>query len=145
MRWSVIGIVLLMLSMPLTTSAQKVKLRCPEVAENDVPEEVAGKLFSEGETAFKKKRYKKALTKFMCSLQIIDHINTVFNIAQVIPLVKNRRQSLEWLHKYVAEHEDSWTTRELKKVIIKLETMMNRKPTWDPESVLHEESLDDGT
>jgi hypothetical protein len=145
MRWSVIGIVLLMLSIPITTSAEKPKLRCPKITETDVPEDMAGKLFSEGEAAFKKKRYKKALTKFMCSLQIIDHINTVFNIAQVIPLVRDRRQSLEWLHKYVKEHEDSWTTRELKKVIIKLETMMNRKPSWDPESVLHETSLADGT
>ena len=136
-RWLVSFILLMSLSS--VAEAQKAP-RCPKLKEDVSPVEAAGKLFSVAEAAFKKKRYKKALQSFMCSLELAGHINTVFNIAQVIPLVKNKRRSLKWLHKYVEEHEDNWTTRELKKIIIKLEEMMKRDPSWDPETVLHEES-----
>ncbi len=129
----------LLMTLSCTAFAQKA-VRCPKVSESEVPEETAGKLFAQGEEAFKKRRFKKALSRFMCSLEIVEHINTVFNIAQVIPFVKNRRTSLRWLHHYVANHEDNWTTRELKKVIIKLEVKMKRKPSWDPDTLLHEPS-----
>lgn len=120
--------------------AQKAKLRCPKITNDAQTETVAGQLFAAGEKAFKKKRYKRALNRFMCSLQLTAHINTVFNIAQVVPLVRNKRVSLMWLHKYVDKHDDNWTTRELKKVIIKLEKIMKRKPSWDPDTLLHEQT-----
>ena len=113
---------------------------CSEVSgDEQTPEELAGDLFEEGETAFKKRRYKKALAKFMCSLRLVDHINTVYNIAQVIPFLKNKRKTLKMLHTYVSEHDDSWTSKEVKKIIIKLEQKLKRKPSWDPETILHEE------
>ena len=120
-------------------TASEAATKCPVLLkEGQTQSEAASELFDEGTAAFKKKHYKKSFRKFMCSLLLADHINTVFNIAQVVPFLKNKRKSLKVLHKYVAEHDDNWTTKEMKKIIITIEKQLKRRPSWEPSTVLHD-------
>jgi hypothetical protein len=119
-------------------NAGEARLACPKPGKGDeTAESLASALFDQGEAAFKKRRYNKALNRFVCSLRLSGHINTVYNIAQVIPYIKRKKRALSLLRGHVEAQDDSWTIKELKKIIIRLEQDLKLSPSWDPASVLH--------
>ncbi|MCP4692612.1 MAG: hypothetical protein GY859_31520, partial [Desulfobacterales bacterium] len=52
---------------------------CPERPSDEVEaRELAGSLFADGEASFQEKHFDAALAKFVCSLRMAEHENTVF-------------------------------------------------------------------
>ncbi len=82
--------------------------RCPEPpVDPQAAKKVAGQLFKRAEQDFRNQRPFEALRGFLCSLSIIEHENTMFNVAQIVQNTENKRASLELLQRYAADHPRS--------------------------------------
>ena len=96
---------------------------CPEKpADQEIARNLAGSFFSSAERSFKEKRFDDALAKFVCSLRMMDHENTLFNVAHVALFAENKQAALALFRAYVADHPKGRTSREMRKMITQLES-----------------------
>ena len=96
---------------------------------------LAGKWFVKGEQATNEARFQEALDDFLCSLHIYPHQNTVFNVAQLTNLVRDKALATASLKKFREEHPTSEFDDELSDLIISLE---NSQGIAQPEKEVEE-------
>lgn len=111
------------------TTAQEIEgqdgvFTCPDKpADENEANELAGHFFSRGEQLFKEGRFQDALQQFLCSLEIKEHDNTLFNIAHVASRVEDITAVHRLLTDYLADAPEGDTTDELKKMLEEVEAM----------------------
>ena len=77
---------------------------CPTLPDDALKAQIeAGRLFDEAEKYYRDGRASDALKSFLCSFQIVQHENTVFNIAQIAKLSQHRDVYLGLLRDFVAK------------------------------------------
>ncbi len=95
---------------------------CPRLPEDSVKaQRLAGELFNAAEQQYQESRPIEALKGFLCSLQIIQHENTLFNIAQIAKLSKHRSAALALLKDFVAHARGSTRVDPIQDIIAELE------------------------
>ena len=75
---------------------------CPKLPHDPVQAQIqAGELFTEAEKSYSESQPIDALKGFLCSYHIIQHENTLFNIAQIAKVSDLKDQALQILKDYV--------------------------------------------
>lgn len=75
---------------------------CPKLPQDPIKAQLsAGELFAKAENDYKESRPIDALQGFLCSYHIIQHENTLFNIAQIAKVSELKDQALQILKDYV--------------------------------------------
>jgi hypothetical protein len=108
--------------------AEETKTTCPQrPASKAIARDLAGDYFISAERAFKKELFNEALAKFMCSLRLVAHQNTLFNIAHVTTFITNKEAALHLFYAYVEDYPRGKTTKEIKKIIVELEEQLGKE------------------
>ena len=84
----------------------------------------AGRWFIKAEKAVKSEKYDVAMDRFLCSLYMAPHENTVFNIAQLTNLVEEKESALTKLEAFTDKNPDHESTPEIKELIGSVERSM---------------------
>jgi hypothetical protein len=95
---------------------------CPKLPDDSTKAQIlAGRLFEEAEKDYQESRPIEALKGFLCSLQIIQHENTLFNIAQIAKLSEHRTAILALLREFVSSTNGSTKVDPVRELIAELE------------------------
>jgi hypothetical protein len=102
--------------------AEETKNSCPRrPANRELARDLAGDYFKSAERAFNKELFNEALAKFLCSLRLVEHENTVFNIAHVTTFVTDKEAALHLFYSYIEDYPDGKATEEIRRIIVELE------------------------
>jgi hypothetical protein len=125
---NVMPMVVAMTLMAPVAMAEQTKTTCPErPASKAIARDLAGDYFVSAERAFKQELINEALAKFMCSLRLVEHENTLFNIAHVTTFVTDKEAALQLFYAYVEDYPRGKTTKEIKKIIVELEKQLGKE------------------
>jgi hypothetical protein len=125
---NVMPMVVAMALMAPVAMAEQMKTTCPErPASKAIARDLAGDYFVSAERAFKKELINEALAKFMCSLRLVEHENTLFNIAHVTTFVTDKEAALQLFYAYVEDYPRGKTTKEIKEIIVELEKQLGEE------------------
>ncbi len=120
-RWMIIPATILALA-ALTPSVAAEPVDCPaKPAKARKARSLAGTFFTRGEAAGRDGRFEEAIDSFLCSLRLVPHDNTVFNLAQLSKLVDDKQLVLERLERFVKENPDSASVDGVQELIGDLE------------------------
>lgn len=109
-------------SMAAIGAARDWEASCPPLPNDSVQAQLsAGKLFDEAEKHYRSGRPVEALQRFLCSFRIVQHENTVFNIAQIAKLSQNREVYLGLLKDFVANTNGSVKVDPIREIIADLD------------------------
>ncbi len=99
---------------------------CPALpATEKQAKRMAGHWFTTGDKAIKKERYKKALKSFLCSLKMVAHENTFFNISQLVDLMKSKKTAHRLLSQFLEDNPDHALSEDIKELISSIERSEN--------------------
>jgi hypothetical protein len=125
---SVMPIVVAVTLMAPAAMGEEAKNACPErPADEAIARDLAGDYFISAGRSFKKELFDDALAKFLCSLRLVEHENTVFNIAHVTNFVTDKEAALHLFYAYVDDYPDGETTDEIREIIFELEEMLGKE------------------
>ncbi len=83
-------------------TAEQLPAECPKrPVDEDSARALAGTWFKKGAEAAEAGRYEEALQYFNCSLQMVEHPDTMFNAAQSARLAENRNEALRHARRYL--------------------------------------------
>ena len=100
------------------TKQKPTLFRCPAPPEDEASMvTLAENLFDNGIALSKKKRFELALSYFLCSASMVEHVNTTFNIAQAARFMKNKQQLRLVFKRFIDKHPQSTTSAALEKLI----------------------------
>lgn len=110
---------------------------CPERPNNPTKaRKIAGTMFSEAEEAFDQEVYDKALEKFVCSLVMVEHQNTVINIERTLAEMTDKGRAVEILKSYIAAgHADGETKSKMEELVAASEAAANPQPAAENTTV----------
>jgi hypothetical protein len=95
---------------------------CPQAPEDSLKLQMAaGELFAEADAQYSSGRPIEALKKFLCSHHVIQHENTLFNIAQIAKLDETEKEAIALLRDYVRHAEGSHKVDPIQEIIDELE------------------------
>lgn len=115
---------------PTWTKADTPLLSCPEKPTDiEKTRKLAGSLFSEAETAFDANLHLKALKRFLCSMMMIEHENTVINIEKTIHKLSDKSDAVPLLRAYAKQASDGIMTGRIISIADGIEEEATRKPT----------------
>lgn len=101
--------------------AEENKMRfyqCPAIPDDEkAMVTLAEDLFDKGVKLSVEKRFELALTYFLCSASMVEHINTTFNIAQAARFMKNKQRLCFVFRRFIDKHPDTATSASLEKLI----------------------------
>jgi hypothetical protein len=118
----IIFVVCLCLSGTALAKKTQTQINCPDIPEdNDAAIEMGADLFENGEKLATENKFIKALIEFLCAAKIKEHINITLNIAQTARYVKNKSRLIKILKEYISQNPNTETSRELKKIVSKIE------------------------
>lgn len=106
----------------LCANAAAAGFQCPDIPENE--EEAikkAGHHFSKGDKFAKVAKYKKALERYLCSLSMKSHFNTLQNIVNAVNLLDDKEESVAQLGDFLDRNSDAELFDEISTFIVKLE------------------------
>ncbi|MCP4674600.1 MAG: hypothetical protein GY854_03605 [Deltaproteobacteria bacterium] len=116
---------------------------CPEAPEDEAESrKLAGKYFGEGEQLFKDKSFGEALRSFVCSLRIVEHENTVFNIDQVVMSAEDLETAYQLLMEYITEYPGRETTPDVKNIVTEVAKVLGKEAEFE-EPPLEDDSAED--
>ncbi len=122
------------------------KFRCPAVPEQEaVAVKKAGRFFAAGEKLALKGLYNRSMQRYLCSLKMKAHPNTMFNIAQVAKLSDDKTPILKLLNRFREQNPEHVAVPEISGLISKMEAgdyesinpelaSPGREPSSPPES-----------
>jgi hypothetical protein len=114
-------------------------LECPEKpAKAKAARKLAGRLFSAAESAYVEKRHVEALKKFLCSMSIVAHENTVTNIEKAVGGVSEDEKALALLKEYLARAPDDELTSRIERMAGDLEKKIEKEKAAQSEPVCPE-------
>jgi hypothetical protein len=127
---SILGLSFLLYSGALSADAD-----CPKTP-GDIAstKALAGELFAEGQKLFQRKQFEKAVSVFLCSLRLVEHENTVFNIAACLKNTPQKKTTLVPLREYVRDNPAARSSMELRALIRHVETAWGQPPSNLPEA-----------
>lgn len=127
---SILGLSFLLWCGALSASAD-----CPEPP-GDAPstKALAGELFAKGQKLFQQRRFDNAVSVFLCSLRLVEHENTVFNIAACLKNIPSKKIDLEPLREYVRDRPGAPSSIELRSLILGVELALGQPPSDLPEA-----------
>lgn len=112
----------------------------PKPAKEKRARNLAGSYFKKGEKLFVAEKYNKAIDRFLCSMTMVEHPNTVFNIAQSAEAAEDKKRAHDAITAYLEAHPDSATAAELQEIIDELAGELGLgEPEPQPEPALPEE------
>lgn len=118
---------------PLLAEEEK-PLMCPKkLTDAEAIKKRAGRLFQKGEMAFKGKKYKMALQRFLCSMYILEHEATITNIERVIAELTNKEQALELIEAYLELNPEGELNSKMKEIQKNLQRGMGIAPAEEPQ------------
>ena len=98
------------------------KFKCPAVPEQeDVAVKKAGRFFTAGENLALKGQYNRSMQRYLCSLKMKAHPNTMFNIAQVAKLSDDKTPILKLLNRFREQNPEHAAVPEISRLIAKME------------------------
>lgn len=86
-----------------------------------IAQKKAGRYFAAGAKLAARQKYKKSLERYLCSLKMKAHSNTLFNIAQISKLVENKTPALRLLRKFRNRNPEHPSVPEVNQLIDKME------------------------
>ncbi|MBN2525625.1 MAG: hypothetical protein JXR76_04465 [Deltaproteobacteria bacterium] len=120
MRIIIVGLTIFLIS--ATALGGPKKFKCPAVpGQESLAVKKAGKYFAAGQKMAVQGFYKKSLERYLCSLKMKEHPNTMFNIAQVAKLIDNKKPALHLLKKFRENHPEHPSANEIDQLIAKME------------------------
>lgn len=126
-------IFLAILSVAMTGVSRDWKVSCPRLPDDSVQAQLsAGQLFDAAEKHYRAGRPVEALTSFLCSFQIVQHENTVFNIAQIAKLSQNRDVYLDLLKDFVANTNGRVKVDPIREIIAELDSSYKNESSDSP-------------
>lgn len=106
------------------------KKTCPRLPKDPVKAQIlAGQLFSVAEQKYANSHPIEALEGFLCSHHIIQHENTLFNIAQIAKISQVKERALQVLKDYVSSVKRVTKTVPIQDIIDELESDEENKET----------------
>ena len=113
-----------LMASPLLAGEEKEQdFRCPAVpAKEEVATKKAGRYFNEGETLAEQEKYLQSLERYLCSLRMKPHPNTMFNIAQLAKLIVVRGPAIQQLIKFRNRNEGHPSVPEINDLIARMES-----------------------
>jgi hypothetical protein len=134
LRWTFLVLAIVMLLAPGLRAQEPSDDVCPaRPAAEKRAQRWAGRWFAKGEQASKEARFQEALDSFLCSLYLMPHQNTVFNVAQLTNLVQDKAAATASLKRFRAEHPGSEFDDELADLVVSLEKAQGIAPS-EPEA-----------
>jgi hypothetical protein len=121
--------VFLLLAMVSDVQAEnQVKLfKCPATPDDEAAMvALAEDLFDKGVMLSTEKRFELALTYFLCSASMAEHVNTTFNIAQAARFMRNKTRLRLVFKRFIEKHPHSATAAALEKLIAAIDTEIAR-------------------
>ncbi|MBN2716203.1 MAG: hypothetical protein JXX14_10140 [Deltaproteobacteria bacterium] len=98
------------------------KFKCPAVPAKDEPAlKKAGRFFAVGEKLAINGEYKRSLQRYLCSLKMKAHPNTMFNIAQVAKLIENKAPAIQLLKDFRDKNPEHASVPEINQLIALME------------------------
>ena len=92
--------------------------KCPSAPEDESQMmTLAEELFDKGVMLSMEKRFELALTYFLCSAGMVEHVNTTFNIAQAARFMRNKTQLRLTFKRFIDKHPNLATSEALEKLI----------------------------
>jgi hypothetical protein len=111
-------------------SGWSAKQECAALPKDPVKAQMlAGQLFADAEAKYRESAPIEALKGFLCSFQIIQHENTLFNIGQIAKLSSNREEALVLLRDFVANTSGSTKVDPIRELIAELEGQISNDTT----------------
>ncbi|MBN2341625.1 MAG: hypothetical protein JXX29_02790 [Deltaproteobacteria bacterium] len=105
-----------------TNAYAAARFKCPAVpSQEKIAVKKAGWYFTAGEKLAKKEKYLMSLDRYLCSLKMKPHSNTMFNIAQVLKLIENKKPAIQRLKKFRTQNEAHPSVPELNQLIAVME------------------------
>jgi hypothetical protein len=99
------------------------EFRCPAVpAKEEVATKKAGRYFNEGAKLAEQEKYLQSLARYLCSLRMKPHPNTMFNIAQLAKLIVVRGPAIQQLIKFRNRNEGHPSLPEITDLIARMES-----------------------
>ena len=115
--------VLLLLIGSTDAHAFQPKKACPKLPKDPVKAQIlAGELFADAEQKYAESHPLEALEGFLCSHHVIQHENTLFNIAQIAKVSQLKDRALELLKDYVRHVKRTTKTAPIQDIIDELES-----------------------
>ena len=126
MSWNRFGIALTAIALSIffssTVLAWDPSSDCPPLPKKSIDAQMsAGELFNKAEKSYREGDSETSLKQFLCSFQIVQHENTVFNIAQIAKLSQERDVYLALLKDFVAKARGSVMVDPIREIIQELE------------------------
>ena len=126
MSWKKIEVVLsavaLIASLSKTAFAWDPATDCPPLPKKSIEAQMlAGEWFNRAEKSYRDGDSETSLKQFLCSFQIVQHENTVFNIAQIAKLSQERDVYLRLLKNFVSGARGSAKIDPIREIIEELE------------------------
>lgn len=119
---------------------------CPKRPDDSTKAQiVAGELFGDAEVDYQESRPLLALKGFLCSHRILQHENTLFNIAQIAKLVEHQESSLDILKEFTANVQGNHIAQPIKEIIADMENnkLRSDSPAGTDETDVNEETKTD--
>ncbi|MBN2344431.1 MAG: hypothetical protein JXR45_23245 [Deltaproteobacteria bacterium] len=114
--------VIFMIGIPAKVAAWDPDTTCPKPPKDSTQTQiVAGDMFASAEQNYQENKPLDALKEFLCSHRIIQHENTLFNIAQISKLDENREKSIEILKDFVSHTQGNHIISPIQEIIDDLE------------------------
>jgi hypothetical protein len=106
---------------PCRVAATESAEQCPETPEDETQaQELAGTLFSKAEKSYESGLLNDALKGFLCSMQIMEHENTVFNIAHIAETTTDKKTTIALLEDYASNFSQNEYIDSIKEIILYL-------------------------
>jgi hypothetical protein len=125
---------------------------CPKLPDDPIKAQImAGELFAKAENEYQQSHPITALEGFLCSHHIIQHENTLFNIAQIAKVSNLKQQALDILKDYVQNAKGRNKVEPINDIIAELSSDRDRTesngvpdtPTENEERTLVANETDD--
>ncbi len=105
-----------------SSEAASASFACPERPDKVArARKLAGQFFTEAEEFFDNDRYEEALHRFICSMVMVEHPNTVTNIERTLEKVEDKSGALEILKIYSALRPDGEMKAKMDEIIAGVE------------------------
>ncbi len=130
--WNRTLMAVLLLLAPVGAFSQEISQGCPSrPKKRSVAKRVAGKWFNKGSKLVAQEQYQKAIGAFLCSLRIVDHPATIYNVAQAAHLAGELDVALEYALQYLEQAPDGEMIEEVRELIETLDSQLSVKEAGD--------------
>ena len=117
----------LMLTVSALHAEEKKVLSCPDKPDREAKaRKLAGSLFADAEEAYESGRYQQSLMLFLCSMNMVEHPNTVINIEKTLNKFEDQATALPLLREYIALAPEGELTEKISTIEKRIDDAVRR-------------------